>query len=246
MVEKLTYILGGALIGSATTYVVVSKALSKKYRDIAEEEIASVKESYDLLHKTGPYSDPKKAMERFEELSNEVDAMEESYKDMLDENGYFKDEILDEGEETEELMTVRPPLPDGRPDPQDIVEKILDERPEPPRYEGTDKPYVIKVDEFMQDNEEYDKITVTYYEYDNTLASEDDSIINDHRTIIGEEFPNYIGWESGSDHCVYIRNERIGSDFEVLVNPNGYEAEVLGILPDDHPKKKMLQMRKDE
>lgn len=243
LVERFSYILGGALIGSATTYLLVRQALMEKYRDIAEAEIASVKESYDLLNKQGPYSDPKKAMERFKELESQVD----KYEDMIDENGYFREEILDANEETtEEAPVVRPPMPDGRPDPMTVVESVTDDRPKPARHEGSDTPYVVTVNEFMQDREEFEKITVTYYEYDNTLASEDDTIVDNHDRLVGQEFPNYVGWESGSDNVVYVRNERISSDFEILVNPNGYEAEVLGIIPDGHPKKKMLQMRNNE
>lgn len=237
---KVALVLGGALIGSTATYFIVRKDLSVKFAKIAEEEIASVKESYDLLHKQGPYSDPKKASEAMKAKVEET----QIYDDLLDENGYFKEEAYEETmpKPSPEL----PPLPDGRPDPKTVVEDILDERKDPPRHEDTHTPYVITANEFMQDNEHYDKITVEYYEFDNTLASEDESMIKDHEKLLGGDFQNYVGWKSDSDHVVYVRNERISSDFEVLFHEGGYEQEVLGILPDDHPKKKMLQMRNDE
>lgn len=237
--ERLGYVVAGAIVGSAATYAVVRKRLALKYRDIAEDEIASVKESYDLLYKQGEYSDPKKAFEAFKGRVEELD----SYEGMLDENGYFKEELLDEGEEED----VKKPdiMDDGRPDPE-IIAKKEDTRERPPRVVGGADPYVITVEEFMQDNEDYSKITVTYYEYDNTLSSEDDSIIQTHEKFLGMDFMNYIGWESGSDHTVYVRNDNLSSDYEILVDPGSYEEEVLGILPDDHPKKVQIQMRNDE
>lgn len=240
-IERAAYILGGAILGSVTTYTLVRKALALEYRDIAEEEIASVKESYDLLYKQGKYADPKVALETFKERVSEL----EDYADKLDENGYFKYDEVEE-DSTEELTVVKETetLPDGRPIPEDVVKDILDERPAPTR--DPSKPYVITVEEFMQDNEDYSKITVNYYEDDNTLASEDETIVHHHEKLIGSDFTNYVGWNAGSDHVVYVRNENMSSDFEVLVSQGGYAEEVLGILPDEHPKKKMLEQRNDE
>lgn len=236
--EKVGLVLGGALIGSAVTYFAVRSMLDAKYAEIAEEEIASVKESYDLLYKQGAYSDPKKA---FEAMKERVEATQ-VYDELLDENGYFKEEAYDNAPSKEIPARVE----DGRPDPETVVKNILDDRTDPPRYEGEDTPYVITVNEFMQDFDEHEKISVSYYEYDNTLASEDESIINDHERLIGSDFQNYIGWKSDSDHVVYVRNEGISSDFEILVHEGGYEQEVLGILSEDHPKKQMLTARNDE
>ena len=244
LAERFAYILGGALIGSATTFLVARRALARHYRDIADAEIASVKDSYDLLHKKGAYSDPKKAFEALKEMVGEI----ESYEDLVDEEGYFKYDEVEKDDNLEELMVVdpRPTLDDGRPDPEVVVHDIHDDRTDPPRYEGEGVPYVITVEEFMQDNEDFSKITVNYYEYDNTLSSEDDTISHNHESLLGPDFQNYIGWRSGGDHTVYVRNENMSSDYEILVSKGSYEEEVLGILPEEHPKKKMLEQRNNE
>lgn len=240
--ERFLYILGGGLIGSAATFYFSKKALARHYRDIAEGEIASVKASYnDLLKSSYQTLD-----ERLEISKKHQGEPEDPYKDLVDENGYFLYSDDEKEDESEELRVVKPPLPDGRPDPEVVVHDIHDDRTDPPRYEGEGEPYVITAEEFMQDEQNFSKITVNYYEYDNTLASEDESIIQNHESFLGNDFQNYIGWKSGSDSVVYVRNENLSSDFEVLVDKGSYEEEVLGILPDEHPKKKMLQMRNDE
>lgn len=240
--ERFLYILSGGLIGSAATFYFSKKALSRHYRDIAEQEIGSVKASYNDLLK----SSYRTLDEQLEVAKKHQGDPEDDYKDLVDQNGYFLYPEDDEKDAPEELMVVKPPLPDGRPDPEDVVNDIQDDRDAPPRYEGEGKPYVITVEEFMNDDEDFAKITVNYYEYDNTMASEDESIIQNHEAFLGGEFQNYIGWKSGSDHTVYVRNENLSSDYEVLVDPGSYEEEVLGILPDEHPKKQMLQMRNNE
>lgn len=242
LAEKIALVVGGILIGGSTTYFLVRKDVETRYREIAEAEIESVKDSYNLLHKQGPYSDPKKAFEAMRLRVQET----ETYETLLDENGYFKEEELDKNEEPKPNTVRRPPLPDGRPDPEDVVEAIEDTRADPPRHEGTTLPYVITINEFMQDNPEYDKTTVSYYEYDNTLASDDDSMVKDHEKLIGVDFLNYVGWKSDSDHIVYVRNEKLSSDFEILVHESGYEEAVLGIIPEGHPKKTMLNAKNNE
>lgn len=236
--ERLALILGGALVGSATTYLVVRKTLELKYRDIAEEEIASVKESYDLL-----YSKDQSPREKFEQMKDKIEELE-SYADLLDESGYFKEEVLDEAEEGPSPKKMG--TPDGRPDPETVVRDILEDRTDPPRYEDGETPYVITVEEFMSDRDDHEKITVSYYEYDNTAASEDDSIIHNHEGSLGPDFVKYIGWKAAGQNTVYVRNEKISADFEILVHPGSYQEDVLGILPDEHPKKKMLIARNDE
>jgi len=242
--ERLGYILSGGLIGSAATFYFSKKALSRHYRDIAEAEIDSVKASYNDLLKR----DYRTLDEQLEVSKDHQSDELESYADKLDENGYFKNDDVETNNEDdlEELRVVKPPLPDGRPDPETVMGDMKDDRTDPPRHEGEGLPYVITVEEFMQDNEDFAKITVNYYEYDNTLASEDESIVQNHESFLGGDFQNYVGWKSGSDHTVYVRNENLSSDYEILVDPGSYEEEVLGILPDEHPKKQMLQTRNNE
>lgn len=238
--ERLALVLGGVLVGAGTTYLVVNKALETKYRDIAEEEIASVKESYDLLYGKDKHEDPKVAFDEMKRLVEKTEA----YAELLDEQGYFKEEVLDEAEEA--FAPKKMGTPDGRPDPETVVRDILEERVDPPRYEDGETPYVITVEEFMSDRDDHEKITVSYYEYDNTAASEDDSIIHDHESSLGPDFVKYIGWKAAGRNTVYVRNEKISADFEILVHEGSYQEDVLGILPDEHPKKKMLIARNDE
>ena len=88
------------------------------------------------------------------------------------------------------------------------------------------KPYPISYEEFSDDA--FEKDTITYYYGDDTLADTRDEIIDDVDRTVGRDFKDYFGWRSYDDDIVYVRNERLGLDFEVLYDAGTYQEEVLG------------------
>ncbi len=99
--------------------------------------------------------------------------------------------------------------------------------PAPPVIErGTKTPYVISVGEFFDDNEAYRKITVTYYAGDKVLVDDREVPILD-ASICGQDFASRFGQESNDESMVYVRNERLQTDFEIVRDGRSY-AEVLG------------------
>jgi hypothetical protein len=46
-------------------------------------------------------------------------------------------------------------------------------------------PYVITVEQFNEENNHFDKITLSYYEDDDTLTDENDEMIQDRESVIG-------------------------------------------------------------
>lgn len=74
------------------------------------------------------------------------------------------------------------------------------------------KPYIISPEEFGEEYE-YDTETLLYYE-DGVLADTDDNIINDVNGIIGFDSLNHFG--EYEDDSVFVRNERLKIDYEVL------------------------------
>lgn len=85
--------------------------------------------------------------------------------------------------------------------------------------------YQISPQDFFEEMNHYDKITITYYEGDNTLADDRDGIIPDINTIIGSV--------PLTEETTYIRNNKMGADFEVIKVEEGYVEVVLGHKPID-------------
>lgn len=85
--------------------------------------------------------------------------------------------------------------------------------------------FQITPKEFFEEMNHYEKLTITYYEGDNTLADERDGVIPDANELIGAV--------PLTDDVTYIRNNRRSSDFEVVRVEEGYVEVVLGHRPVD-------------
>lgn len=92
------------------------------------------------------------------------------------------------------------------------------------RTDDTQKetPYGISGDEFLMDKKEYDKISLMYYD-DGVLATEDGTVVDDILYVLGPNWKQEIG--KYDDDVAYIRNDRIGADYEVIREHLDYSAE---------------------
>ena len=82
-------------------------------------------------------------------------------------------------------------------------------------------PYVISPDAFANEKPEYAKITLVYYEDNEVLINDQEECI-DIGTDIGYDAINHFG-EYEKD-AVYIRNEQLGNDYEVLLEHASWEG----------------------
>jgi len=86
-------------------------------------------------------------------------------------------------------------------------------------------PYVIHLDEFVLDDMGYEQTTVVYYSGDDILALQDDTPMYDYESFLGEL---KFGHGSNDPSIVYIRNEDLEEEWEVMLHQGRYEVEVLG------------------
>ena len=218
IIRSATLVLGGVLIGASTTYLFTKKSLEKKYREQAEEEIQSVREHYKLMRKEAPYDDPKTALaaytERIQELDYMVDNGVEAYEE--EEAKYVNQNVFD-------------------------AEVEIDVTLEPRSHE---KPYLLTVQEFMADGDDYDKLTVTYFEEDDTLVDDRDEVVPD-KSVVGEGTFERFGHGSGSPDIVYVRNEQIQTDFEIIRDKQSYHEMILGIEDWDETEVKTFRSRRE-
>ena len=81
-------------------------------------------------------------------------------------------------------------------------------------------PYVISPDEFGE-LDDYNRISLTYYS-DGTLEDEERDIVSDVDDLIGEESLTHFG--EYEDDSVFVRNEYLKTDFEILKDYRSYES----------------------
>lgn len=82
----------------------------------------------------------------------------------------------------------------------------------------TPKPYVISPSEF--DTEDgYEAITL-YYHTDGVVADDMGEVVENFEDIIGSDF--HVHYGEYEDDAVHIRNEKLKTDYEILLHPEAY------------------------
>lgn len=87
------------------------------------------------------------------------------------------------------------------------------------------EPYVICVEEFIENDNEWAQETVTWYEGDDILADSLEVPMYNPAELLGEL---KFGHGSGDKNVVYIRSVKQHKEYEVLRHAGRYELEVAG------------------
>ena len=182
--------LAGGIIGSVSAWFV----LKKKYEQIAQEEIDSVKAIYTV----------KKAETECNEPAHEPITVNEP----ITEHAKLKPDIIEFATKLRETGYVK-------------YEEHFDKIPEEKEQNNFAKaPYVISPDQFSE-GDEYDKITLTYYDGDGILADDNDEIINEVDEVVGDNFVDHFG--EYEEDSVYVRNDILRCDYEICKDLRSYK-----------------------
>lgn len=90
---------------------------------------------------------------------------------------------------------------------------------------SSEMPYIIHVDEFVADEMGFKQDTLTYYEGDDVMCDSMDTPVYNYSSMMGEL---KFGHGSNDKNVVYIRNEKLNMEWEVLRHTGMYTTEVLG------------------
>lgn len=253
--DTLKIVLGttsGLLVGGLAGYLVTKKLLKTQFEELLDQEVAEVKEYYKNLNE-----EKKEEVipeESVVEVSEEVEILKNA-KSIMKTHGYSveyeEDREVEVDSETHvkddgstytvqsagyvESNKVIPGLTNG-----DVIDYTSPEFKEMVANRDADYPYVITVDEYMDDCPEFEKQCVSYFEEDDILSDERDIIIDDVESTIGVENLAYFGKYSKDNDIVYIRNERISVDFEVAFHPESYVKLITGFK-----KRKLMETEDD-
>lgn len=194
MVNKavVSYILGAG-VGSLVTFV----ATKKYYQKIANEEIASVKES--VLKKNA------KLYSVEADKDDQDDEVEESETDEEKMTNYSK--IYQGGGEVDGILNT-------------LAEKEHPDDDEKPKKKSRKAPRIIKAEDY-DSYPEYRKLTVFYFIGDGIIADEDDETelegFGFYNDLVGKCLDKY-GFADNDETVIFVRNEQIMADFEIMKN----------------------------
>lgn len=219
----------GIVIGGAATYLVASKKIQAKAQIEADAAIEDVKNHYAILRKDDADLD-EMAAKYSDEARVVVDTIiaDEGYTSYDKVPTVIEDvttEAQEDAEEADDLADVvrRNIFESDNPDTYFDFDEELKRRAEKPN-----DPFVITKEEFDVGEADYDQAMLTYYDGDDVLADSKDQPLDQIDMAVG--FENLLRFGHGSEdpNVVYIRNSKLGLDFEVVHSDGKFAKEVLG------------------
>ena len=209
------HILGGALVGlvvgATGGYILAKKQLDKKYNEAVEHEIAVTKAYLNERHKST--------------LDKRVPQKPVGVDDRVHE-GPSDDtlkRVLEGLRYAPKTVPVGPPKTMNVFEQQDLANDV-----EVEEQRDKTKPYIISVGEWGDNDDHYERVVYTYYNEDDTLADEGDEIVDRVDYLVGDDNLTKFGHLSGDDDTVFVRNEKLRMDFEIVRANGSYKALVHG------------------
>lgn len=226
--DRTYWILGASALGMATGfasgYKLAQSKLETKYARIAQLEIEEAKKFYSKVYKKEDFATPEEAVDAV--IGEAADALRkyqgdvEKVLDDLDVKGTVGvDTVLEVSEA------------DGT-----IEENVFENKVEPDLHDLLDidnrnpnLPYVISMEEYMENDPQHNQVTMTFYEGDRILADEKDDTVDDVANTVGVVNLMHFGLGSEDDNVVLVRNEKLTMDYEITKSTGKYAHEVLGL-----------------
>lgn len=216
----------GGAIGAGATFLILRKKLETKYNQLAEEEINEMREHFRA---------------RLVAKENKPDLGTVVAEKIVEDEGYATPNsptppkpTLVATPEAEEEPTVREPVDEQEAAELKNVFESDKDADEGWDYEHEtnmrtpDKPYVIHYDERSETN--YSEATFVYYAGDDVLCDARDNVVEDKDKIVGEENLTKFGHGSNDKNVVYVRNDVLAADFEIVRHEGDYAEVVHGFV----------------
>ena len=257
----------GAGVGGGLAYLFTKRRVELKYRKIADNEIAEMREHYQAKSRALENNAQKTDLESIvtergysSSTANEGPPMavqppesvviEEEDDSAVDEDNVPSPDV----EEESPIKSTFNPTEADRREFQEKMEKVNEPPPkledrwdyqEELRTRSPDIPYVIHIDE-SDEMEGYQHVTLTYYDADDVLCNEKDEIVDhgaERERLVGERNLNLFGHGSGQPDVVYIRNDQLEIVFEVCRAEGSFSEEVHGFRHEDWNRGNLERMR---
>ena len=213
-----------------------------------EDELEQIKQAHGLIN----HEDPKEAFEIYKARLDEMEYMQREAEegaveaiekiaedpkerisyDKISKNKNFEDVVRTVASVTssEELRVVDEVADNAETEDETFRKNVFEASIRADVINGqTDErsaPYIISVEEFQEESDELEKTTLSYYD-DGTLADERNMPIPDANPIIGDENLEKFGELSQDENIVYVRNEKLSTDFEVVREEGSYADSFL-------------------
>lgn len=233
VLKNMAFAASGALFGALGGYLTAKKVLSdkfesdlKEYKVSVEDRLNDAKYRIDIYEQAGLAFETAKAiakknMEALEakesklrERKNDISVVNKDYAKMYDETKRKVKQV-----DKEKAMDILKNAPESLDDVMHVEDFT------PNTNTAKDEPYLISVDQFADEHDDYRKASCTYYTEDKVICE------TSHNEKID---PRYIGQENldmlsdSNIDIIYVRNEYLEIDYEIDKYDGSYAYEVLG------------------
>lgn len=241
LIRSATLVTGGAFIGAGTGYMIAKKHFIKKLdilEEMANQEIQALQQRIDDFE--WEPEEAEKALDPdapvYEDLVSQYNGEKliAATKDAVDEAVETIKFDVETPTQAQRIITLDEVAPESAPTDISGVQNIFDKMANVPLEELRKElgvPYVITLQEFMQEELDFTKITLHYYAGDETLTDDQDALIDDVDGTIGNTNLDHFGHGSENDNTVYVRNDNRDADFEIIRVEGSYAELVLGETP---------------
>lgn len=235
--------VSGLVLGGVLGFVVTQRVLSAKYAEIAQTEIDSVKDHYKLIRDTSNRVEDILVRGTLSEMDEHTitKAVNQTLRVQL---GYSTPE------DEEDVIDEEPSASEVRPERESrkmTIEEAEDINTLDPEFQqmlesrSDSEPYILTVDEFMENDLSHVTESLVYYEGDDTLVDEREQVIPEVGELIGHDALTKFGKYSKDKNIVYVRNVRKEMDFEIARDERSYIEAVAGFRPSKTVLKKMRE-----
>ena len=228
----------GMLVGS----LLERRVLEREYEERANREIEAARDYYKRVHKLEDYSDPEalsKSLGYEIEQTPDPD-LEAAMKALRAYTGH-PEQVGDTVQEGVDLEDQLPEVEEQLKEDSETgrlgenlfaaySDKEWDYEVEMSKRTNGGGPYVIHVDEFNANENEFEQAQLTYYEGDGVLADMRDDPIPAIDKVVGEGNLFRFGHGGADENTVYVRNEKMEMEWEITKSDGKFSEIVLGIL----------------
>ena len=246
MIRGIKYVMiftVGAAIGGSVGWFVTKKKFEKTMDERIDTEVKMARDMYydfiegnkevikkaeevilrdidDDIPETNPISDYVNAIDEADDIAEAGRQAVESYTERM--NRRKEDLLRPEREKYDrseasriQYNTYSKPKPES--EEKEVDEVRLTQNDDDPRSDI----YVINADQFAHERYGFDKVTLYWWELERILSEEDMAIL-DVPDILGTNWEAHIGEEEKD--IVYVRNEPLETDYEVVVQHASFYA----------------------
>ena len=233
VIRNTAFVASGALFGALGGYLVAKKVLSEKfeaelqeYKVSVEDRITQAKERMDIYEQAGLAFDTakliaeknKQALEakeaKLREDKKDISVVAQNYAKKYEESKNKVKQV-----DTEKAMEILKDAPESLDDVMHVEDFTPDTTP------VAADPYLISVDQFADEHDEYRKASCTYYTEDKVICETSHNEKIDPR-YVGQDHLDML--ENSDIDMLYVRNEYLQIDYEIDKYDGSYSYEVLG------------------